>query len=348
MHKHYDHPFTTKIAHLIIFFCFLLNISVQADVTYSTDTTLNASLRLQGQSSFVTFNGNLTLNGAGYWCIMPNPSGQTMGVFIVNAGFTVTCINILFKEFWDANLNLGTGSSIIFGDNTIIQIHTDQTLTNTYNFAGTSILQGERNRINMGTGRILVNPGSNLTIANVTLNNVSATNLGCADNTGSIKFENVNISTNTWNWNNGSFAVSNNVEIMDGTFVYTSAMSSTILANSQLRFSNNLTFSYDPVILSGQTKANPLNLTFTNTSSWLSLNSCSLYITTTGMQLLKGSLEVIGKNNLYSDATPTTGLGLIFGDGITYANDFRIQNFNSYLSSIDIKKGVLIYKNKES
>ena len=316
-----------------------------ADITFSSNTTLTQDLRLSAsQRALIT--ANATIDGAGYFGQCPITKDQ---VIVVSAGVAATLQNLLLRDFANTHLSLGSGSSIIFGNNTTVQTLVDQVLTNTLNFAGNSTLMGVRNVIDLaGGGSVIVKPGGCLTIANVSLVNVASSNLYCVDNTGSIKFENVTISIpNTWAWSHGSFSIAKNVELFDGIFVYASGLTSTVSANSRLILSNNLTFSYDPAILSGQSVASKLGLVFTNTTSWLVLNGCNLYVTNTGMQLLKGSLEVIGQNNLYSDALASASQGLLLGDGSIYANDFIAKKFNANLAGITVRKGLLTYQNVE-
>lgn len=311
------------------------------DTTYSSNTTLSSDLRLSLASRAI-FNATLTLDGAGFYFQMPITPDQ---VFLVNNGFTATTQNLLINDFVSGNLSLGTGSSVIFGTGTVINTLLDQTLTQTLQFSGNVYLRGVQNSLDLGSGAISVLANSSLTISNMNLINVVAKNLGCVDDTGSIIFQNVTLSTpSQWNFNKGSFLVKNYFEVTDGLFCYTSGMASTVDSNSTLLFSSNLNFSYDPVILSGYSVASQTNLAFTDTSSWLILDGATLYVTTTGMQLLKGSLGIIGKNSLYADSTLTPSRGLCFGDGLNANNDFRVVAFNSATSSIDVKTGFLTYQ----
>jgi hypothetical protein len=63
---------------------------------------------------------------------------------------------------------------------------------------------------------------------------------------------------------------------------------------------------------------------------------------------MKGSLEVVGNNYCYSDATGTnTSQMLTLGDGISYSNDFVLKKFDSSSANIFIQKGKLVYQNVE-
>lgn len=316
-----------------------------ADVTYSTNTVLSSDLRLS-LSQRAIFDATLTLDAAGYFYQMPITPDP---VLIINNGYTATLQNILIQDFSNYHLNIGSGSSIIFGNGSVVSILLDQVLTQTLNFSGNTVLTGSRNTIDLGTGAISVQPNSCLTISNLNLINVIATNLGCVDNTGSITFQNVVLSTpSSWNFNKGSFLIKSKFEVSDGIFCYTSGMSSTIATNSKLIFSNNLTFSYDPAKLSGQDVASRTNLNFTDTSSWLVLAETSLCVTTTGMHLLKGSLGIFGRNYLYSDATLTPSEGLCIGDGINLENNMNIStSLYDPNVSIYVKKGLIVYQNVE-
>ncbi len=315
-----------------------------ADVTYSGNTTLSADLKLSSASRAI-FNATMTLNGAGFFFDFPVTSDI---VFIVNPSFTATLQNLFLRNFSDANVSLSSGSSLVFGDKSVVQILFDQSLTHTLNFSGNSVILGNNNILDLGVGSISVKSNSNLTISNLNLINITSLNLGCIDNTGSITFENVSLSIpSRLNWSNGSFLISRKVEVCGGVFAYTSGMSSTISSASKLIFSKNLNFSYDPIKLSGQSIASKTNLAFTDTSSWLILNKATLTVTNTGMHLLKGSLGIVGKNSLYSDATLSASQGLCLGDGINLSNNLNITSFNSTGASIDVKQGKLTYQNIE-
>ncbi len=315
------------------------------DVTYSSGTTLTSDLRLS-LSQRAIFNATLTLNGGGFFYDFPITPDL---VLLVNNGFTATTQNLLLRNFSTSNLSLGSGSSIIFGDKTTLQFLYDQNITQTLSFSGNSTIIGDKNTLNLTSGKISVLANANLKIFNLNLIGVTSLNFGCIDNTGSITFENVKISIpNRWHWSNGSMLIKKNMVISDGVFCYASGMGSTVDSNSKLFFSNSLNFSYDPAKLSGQGIASRTNLTFTNTTSWLIINNANLFVTTTGMQLSKGSLGIIGVNNLYSDTTTTASNGLCFGDGTILGNDMQITNFNSTSAKLNVKSGSMTYQNVES
>ncbi len=333
-------------SYFFILFFSTINFLQAPDVTYSSGTTLTSDLRLS-LSQRAIFNATLTLNGAGFFYDFPITSDL---VLLVNNGFTATLQNLLLRNFSTSNLSLGTGSNIIFGDKTVLQILFDQALTQTLKFSGNSIISGKENIIDMGTGVISVQSNSNLKIQNLNFINLTNLNFGCVDNSGSITFENVSLSIPTrLNWANGSFLVSRRMEILGGgVFGYTSGMSSTIDNNSKLILSSNVTFSYDPVKLSGQAVAGSTNLNFTSTSSWLYLAGCNLFVTSTGLSLRKGSLTVENRNLLFSDATISASQGLCFGDGININNDFQISDFNALSNNITVSSGIMTYQNIET
>ncbi len=326
-----------------VFFIFL-QAQIFCDVTYSTNTTLSTDVRL-ALSNLANFTATLTLDGAGFYFILPPKNDQ---VLIVSNSVTATLTNILLQNFSPSHISLGSGSSIVFGSGSYLSLLKNEALTSTLKLSGSCVLDGCSKMISLGSGGVIeAQAGSNITIRDLTIYDVNGTNVRCADNTASITFDNVKIiNRNSWYFANGSFSVKNNLNFAGGgKFVYQSAYASTINDNSTLFLSDAMTFSYDPSKGSSQAVAGQQNLVFTNSSSKMICDGVTLKITNTGMRLTKGTIQFDRKNLIYSDANLTdTAHALILGDGV-FLNDPQIILGPD--SRISLESGVIQYECSE-
>ena len=326
-----------------VFFIFL-QAQIFCDVTYSSNSSLTDDKRLQ-LSDVAIFTTTLTLDGAGFSFILPFTNDQ---VLIVQNSAIVTLTNILLQNFSPSHVSLGSGSSLTFGSGTYISLLKNESLNSTLKLAGTCVLDGGSKMISLGSsGVIEAQSGGSVTLRDLIIYDVNATNLRCADNTASINFDNVKIiNRNVWNFATGAFAVTNNLSMLGGgTFVYQSAYASTINDNSTLFLTDGMTFSYDPAKGVSQAVAGQQNLVFTNTSSKLWLDGVTLKVTNTGMRITKCSMQFDRNCSIYSDAKLTDTLhALILGD-TTINNDPAIIFGPD--AKINLESGVIEYDVRE-
>ncbi len=329
---------------LLIFFAAINNLR-PADTTYNSNSSLSSDTRLTSSSRAI-FDATLTLDGSNFALTFPHTNDQ---VLVINNGFTATLTNILLDRFSPSNLSLGAGSSIIFGNNSYVTIFKNDSLNYTWKFSGTSTLDGQNKMISLGSSGIIeAQASSTLTLKDLTLYDVNGTNLRCLDNSASIIFNNVKIiNRNRWRFQNGAFAVTNNLSMLGGgIFSYESAYASTINDNSNLLFTDNMTFSYDPAKGSGQAVAGQQNLAFTNTSSKLICDGVTLKITNTGMKVTKGTIQFDRQNSIYSDANINDkSRGLIIGQS-DISTDAQIIAGPGAI--INLESGVINYQNAEA
>ena len=127
---------------------------------------------------------------------------------------------------------------------------------------------------------------STLTFEDVTISGLglSPDNLRCRTQDGSIVFKDSElVLSHEYTFSYGSILFDQDVKITGTkTFVYASAMGSTINSESQLYLDMGVGFSYDP-----PTDNRDL-LIMTDTSSRLFCNGCTLYSTPTGLRLTNG------------------------------------------------------------
>ena len=331
------------------FFSFFLSLffsSLLADVTLSSGTSFSSDQRWSAANKLI-IDATLTTSSTSPGGVTSFPCNADQSL-VVNNSYTYTIQNMFLKYLSPDHISLGTGSSIIFDSGAAIFFLKNETLNYTWKFGTSSALDGNNKTLTLGSSGILeVQAGGHLTLKDITLYEVLGTNLRCADNTGTITFDNVKIvNRNSWSFQNGAFAVKNTLAMTGGgKFVYQSAYASTINDNSTLFLTDGMTFSYDPAKGSGQAVAGQQNLVFTNTSSKLWCDGVTLKITNTGMRLTKGTLQFERASSVYVDAAITnTARALILGDGVS-SNDPQI-NFGPD-AKVALETGVIQYECRE-
>ncbi len=311
------------------FFSFFLSLffsSLLADVTLSSGTSFSSDQRWSAANKLI-IDATLTTSSTSPGGVTSFPCNADQSL-VVNNSYTYTIQNMFLKYLSPDHISLGTGSSIIFDSGSTIFFLKNETLNYTWKFGASSTLDGNNKTLTLGSSGILeVQAGGSLTLKDLTIYDVNGTNVRCADNTGTITFDNVKIvNRNSWSFQNGAFAVKNTLAMTGGgKFAYQSAYASTINDNSTLFLTDGMTFSYDPAKGSGQAVAGQQNLVFTNTSSKLWCDGVTLKITNTGMRLTKGTLQFDRFSSVYVDAATTNmARALILGDG-DYRNDPQIN-----------------------
>jgi len=98
------------------------------------------------------------------------------------------------------------------------------------------------------------------------------------------------------------------------TFQYTSNMTSTIAANSMLKFDVRSIFNYAPTSAKRKNDVRTL-FEFTDFTSKLFLNGSTLSVTDTGMYLNGGVIVVDHNSKIVADGT-TISDGVVFGDNL--------------------------------
>ncbi len=224
-----------------------------------------------------------------------------------------------------------------------IELNSNICLEEVWTFSGSSILNGNSNVCCPKTdggcvGRIVIERGSSLLIKNLELRNVTDETFYCMDNAATITFQNVKLILGAnYTFSQSRFEVLNKLKISGGyQFAYRSNKQSNILVFSSLNLDKNVTFSYDPIT------AQKDRLSFGDQTSIFSLNNASLHTTSTGLQLIKGTLEVVGNSYLSSSALRELD-GIILGDGQVSGNDFTINVREG--SQLELLSGFVVYNN---
>ncbi|MFC1854809.1 WD40 repeat domain-containing protein, partial [Candidatus Dependentiae bacterium] len=304
---------------------------LDANMTLSYDLSIKSGHKLY-------FEDDVVLEGAGHKIRFGTSDSADL---VVSDAKQVSVKNIFLNNFRSDKISIGTGASLKFDQGTKLELAENDDLTWTLSFIGNSTLSGAGNTLDLsGGGRLEVSSGSELLLKDILIKGVSSTNLSCADSASTIKLSNVGIIIpERLDFNEGALKIDSEAICSGGgVFSYRTSQSSTILANSKLRFDNEVTFSYDP------SNSSKTLLIFTDTSSRLELDDVTVKIASGGLQLTKGTLGVLKASVVECDSSDADN-GLIIGDG-TLANDQWIDLRPG--AKIDMQSGVFNYLNVES
>ena len=283
--------------------------------------------------------GNATIDGAGFgYQFARYPSSP---IFTVAAGKRATFTNILLQDLPIYNNSFGAGSHVIFGDQTMIELGTSGILNDTWTFSGQVVLSGVGNTLQLGTGQLILRPGTSLLIDNLIISGIQGNNIRCMDNSCTLSFGNV-----VWK-QDATFTLTNShfellgVLSLEGTstFAYTSNRVSTITNFGNLYVDAGMTFSYAPL-----RSANRDLIVLQTANSLLTLNNATLASTTTGMRLTNGTIAVEGTSWTLNDGAIALSEGIAFGNG-NPVNDATI-NFGAG-ATLNAQTGILVYDNQE-
>lgn len=311
------------------FWIFLFFINFTAlycpDVTYSTGTTLTSDLRLSlTPSQRAIFNATLTLDGAGFFYQFPITA--TDQVLVVNNSFTATLQNILLRDFCIGHLSLGSGSSILFGDNTYFSMTKDFTIASgspALNFNGNAEINGNGATLTIDKSQGITITGSSktLTLKNMRLITSTTDAIRCLTSTCKVIFQNVDwVIKNNFAFPTGACDISGTVRINADlgatanpvTFLnweWTSAGIMNVTNSAELVLGYGVNFKYN----ANPTGAGSFNATkrrflLNQFGSKLTFNGASFESTATGLALDQGII------NIYDEVIlkPSTSTGAEF------------------------------------
>lgn len=251
--------------------------------------------------------------------------------------------NLLFSQFSAEYLSLGKESSLIFGNNTTVELFRNEDLNYTWTFQGNTIIRGGGSILNLGPkGAIVVQgAGSKLTIQGMTIKGIEAKKIRCTNDRAKIIFKDVKwIQSGNFEWARGAFDVLGDFSIIGPhTFSYTAWARSAILSDATMSLLRDAVFYYAPSykldvdlgsiivvpvpevvrdakkpILVSPLSARNL-LTMQDASSTLFMENATLSAPVPGLQLTNGRLELSKFNYLRNDGGIDSGTGIVFGDG---------------------------------
>lgn len=301
---------------------------------FSTNTTMSYDLNLSSGHKLY-LKGNLVLDGAGYAINCDRSAGAIMAL---DPGVSVTMENLLIDGLKPSHIQMGAGSHLSFGNGSRVRLFEDTDLTVTWTFAGNSSLYGPDVRLTLGSngGLYVLNNGI-VTLQGLTIAGVQNNRIACQSNYASLAFHDLSlVLSNHFTFSTGSFAVTGDSTIQGPyTFAYSTVMGSTINSNARLRVDRNVTFAYRP------SAAFKNLLIMTDATSRLRLDGCTLDISSTGLQLTKGTVVVSNQNYVQSAATHREE-AFILGDG-NGANDVDVEIEAG--GDLQLLAGIMVYKN---
>lgn len=242
--------------------------------------------------------------------------------------------------FVDGRDTTWTGTITWNGGGGIIQLMSDMKLSSLWSFEDDCMIDGNGFSIDLrDTGQFSLAPNASLHLKNISIKGLSGNRINCADNTGLLVLDNVGlVQSDDFYFDIGkiNFIGSSSISGKGKSFVYRSSGLSQVMPLSDLTLHNGLIFSYDPPIASRRL------FELADQTSKLILRSSTIHSTPTGLQLLKGEMEVRGQCVFISDAMYKAE-GIIFGDAITPANDLNITIYPS--ASLHVGAGWVVDNN---
>lgn len=299
---------------------------------------IDAGFGLAGASSTVTYTGFYPINGP------VNIAGGTLLLaqsLILSSGSTLANGSIAGGGYMlDLPHNISTFSfSVMTLGNITINIHSNTVLAGFLTFTGNSVIEGNGYTLDFSTtGGIRLAANASLALNNVTLLNVDGSNIQCADNTGTFTLNNVTlILSNDYTFSLGKFVVRGECDVT-GThvFAYRSSQTTVIQPNATWFFDFGTTLSYAPLTASKNLIA------MSDATSTLHFYTTTLAVTTTGLQLTKGTFVIEGNCPVVSPAK-NVNQAIIFGDGVSASNDLHVQTLPG--SGLNIMSGFLVNNN---
>ncbi len=237
------------------------------------------------------------------------------------------------------------------GTSASINLNSNVSLAGTWTFSGHCALKGNGHTLNLGEmGNIVVESDSQLCLQNIKLEMVDESNIRCMSDSSVIVLDDMlwmQDCSHEYTFTTGSMKFKNKVQVSgNGLFVYDSSQTSTICAESQIKFDMGITCSIN------SQKAGMHVLEMEDDTSTLLLQNSSLYLTSTGLQLEKGTFLVKGESVVSTEilelededgiATIIDG-GLTLGDGASLGND--CAGVISAGAILRIINGSFVYKN---
>lgn len=307
---------------------------------------LTTNEHFDGTSRILQFRGDISsdmvLDGRGLFIYCAS-SGTPL--IHVNDGKNAVLKNIVLKDFEPGHVQLGVGSTLIFGDHVKIELPENIDLNTTWSFVGgVSTIDGRGSRVSLNyQPAIMVDHGTTLVLHNVGISGLagagdddyitSSNNLRCLGHDSVICAHDVKfVLSSDFTFTCGNIDVQDEVHIegRGSKFIYSSPDDLTITSNSTLFLERGLTFSYE----STSTTAPKERIVFQESSSRLYLDGCTFHATTTGVKFQKGTLVVDDLVNLESEATSTM-------DAIVLDSGLSIEILGSATLSMD---GYLTYE----
>lgn len=314
------------------------------DLQFDANTTLTVDMWLS-KNHTVTVVNDLTIDGSQHAMTFAMADGTDY--LSIADGKNLRFEDTILKDFSPAGINLGTGSGVIFGDGTVIEMSDKEAITNyTMTFDGHVKLNCQDNCLDISTidKAMDISIGATLEIQNAKINGLGGSgisginNICCLAPDSTLMLRGCELMlANNFSFTEGFLDVGCEVVINGpenplGTpliFSYQSPQQSTIQTRSKLKVDHGVEFSYAPTVASKDLIA--LN----DATSILHLNGCTLHSTTTGMELTTGRVMIEDKVIFRSDAA-------VAGEAIVFKDPVEVDVLSG--GTIDLIDGLLEYQ----
>lgn|GEM_PF-1659476 len=297
---------------------------------------------LEDSSTTCTFNcvypvsGDITFNG-GTLCLAQNLKLQDVANLQGSADILGHDYSL---EFCSSITELS--ATYTFRDITLV-LDGDLVITDTIFFDGSCLIDGRGYHISFdGNGTIIANSGSTLALKNLGFDDISGVSVSCADDTAQLTLYDV-----LWHqcedftFGSGSILFDHYVKFGgNSTFFYNSSQTSTIAQDSCWEISDKL-----EVQIGRQKVVDYVEpLCFSDETSVMKLNDCSLVVTASGIGLTKGVFDI--DCDVWIDVVSSTSTnGLIIGTGLE-EDDFAMRLYPA--ANIHLTSGCWVYNNFNS
>lgn len=267
----------------------------------------------------IIVNADPTIDGDGFsYQFALNP---TVALVTIDPNQLLKYKNIWLKNFpvQAPGLVMNTGSQLVFGDLTTLEIGQNCTLSTTFYFEGNTILTGKNKILEMAAGGSLVlRPGASLLIDNLTIRGISQGQIYCMDNKCTLSLGDVVWEQDgDYTFTQGSILV-NGLWEMKGTstFGFQTDKTCYVTRFGRIYMDTGMTFSYAP----------PTNnrdlIEFENFHSTFLLSGATLMSTMTGIRITVGSFIIDDHSYLQQNTSEAVALseGIEIGDNILADN----------------------------
>lgn len=324
-----------------------INTTLQPTFIYEASFSSSSNIELTNASVLVFSNDTpaipkpVFINGNGHSIYFSRD--DTFKNFVLEDNVQLTMVNFVLKDFNPEIIQLGTNSTITFGDDITCELGKDITINRSFNFKGNIIINGKGLTLTLDHDDSIVLDANNksLVLKNLILKGIGGLTgrLRMNYSTNRITFNNVDIYLDqNYFMNLGAFDFEGNVKFIgkDHSVVYTSGQQSTVLEQSSLIFDRGVTFSYAAdlgVLSENGTASSYLNsrnrLKMTGSTSIIVLDGATMHFTHTGLVLDNGTMIVKDHSVLKSVAAVDEG---IYGHGAPSVGEEPVIGTNFYVN----------------
>ena len=309
---------------------------------YSSDTALQRygvatparPIELYPQAINHQFNYDFTVNGSSNYYRFTETHQPIM---LISDGVHAVYENMLFSQFAAEYLSLGVDSTLIFGDNTTLELFRNEELNYTWTFQGHAVIRGGGSILTLGPKGAIVLQGkdSTLSIQDLTFKGLSESKIRCLDDSDKVIFEDVTwIQDNTFTFSVGAISLLGDMTIFGPQiFSYSSWRPLSILSDATLFLMRGATLYFAPLLGGGGRD----RVQFTDSSSIVTMENATLSAPAPGLILSKGTLNLFQSNNFVNDGGVNSRNGIVFdksltvndpsGFGLTVVSGVVIDNF---------------------